>query len=137
MKTVLALCFALFCAPAQAAGYAVHGTYLDYGPSRAGLTSFPEARRVPAVLYVSVHTRKARVLLKAPGASCVPSFGASTFVGDAPWRRGVEIGVAQRSSCFHDADDARLLLRFHRDPARGLSRARLLDGGGAPLFEAD
>jgi hypothetical protein len=137
--TAAALFFALPL-PAHAAGYALHGTYLDYGTPNE---RFPAARRVPAVLYVSIRGREARLRLSAPGASCVPDFGDSHYVGPAngAGAQAVAVHVDQKGDCLHASDDARLLLRFQASRPRGVTQAVLTDHlhgeDGPVLFEVN
>jgi hypothetical protein len=127
--------------PALAAGYALHGTYLDYGPAAAAL-SVP--KRVPAVLYVALHGRDAQLRLVADGAaSCVPEFGVSNFVGRAHWGgpNDLAVHVEQKGDCARKSDDARLFLHFAAEVRRGVSTAILSDHvrgeSGRELFEAN
>ncbi|MGZ3649833.1 MAG: hypothetical protein ACXVB9_09670 [Bdellovibrionota bacterium] len=144
---VAAVFVAALCASATvfAAGYAVHGTYFDYGPaSTSAANSVAVPRRIPAVLYVSLHNREARIRLSAPGARCVPEFGASGYVGPAyaDFLGALAVHVEQKSDCVHNANDARLLLRFTRFPPRRVLTALMLDQeargqSGAVLFQGN
>lgn len=144
MKSLFSFALAIACAlpcPAFAAGYALHGTYLDYGPAQPGLVSAP--RRVPAVLYVVMHGREARLRLDAPGARCVPEFGESHYFGPAQGEGNDSLAVhlEHKSGCNHVSDDARLFLRFSRARPHGITEAVLTDHvrhqGGPVLFQAN
>jgi hypothetical protein len=142
MLRAFAWTFAVLCSvPAFAAGYAVHGTYFDYGAAAPGIA--PAVRRVPAVLYVSLRGREARLRLAAPGARCVPEFGRSRYVGPAHWGGPDDLAahVEHKSECTHVSDDARLFLHFSRSVPRGVSTAILTDNlrgeGGPVLFQSN
>jgi hypothetical protein len=135
MRFVLALA-AMACgaSPATAAGYALHGTFYDYSASST-------ARLVPAVLYVSIRDREARLRISAPEAGCVPELGESRYVGRARGGAPEDLAahVVNKGNCPHISEDARLFLHVNRGGV--VERAELTDHvrriGGPLLFRTN